>query len=296
MRKIIILKLKGGLGNQLFSYAFSLHLANLNHANLYIDIFTGFKYDKVYNRSFALENFNITANILPSNFYNKHFNPFVYRITKKIILKTPFLFQKYLIEKSICFDNKYLEYKIRNKCYIDGYFQSEKYFSNIDHIIRKEFKIKEPIDVENVIMSNLIKSKKESVMIHIRWFDKNINNSKNNAAKEYYSLAIEYLKKRNNNLHFFVFSDDSNLAKTLIEKLNVPFTIVSHNNSESKAYADLWLMSLCKYFIIANSTFSWWGAWLSENEDKIIIAPKMKVDGLSSWGFNDLIPKSWIQL
>lgn len=294
MKKIIVLKLKGGLGNQLFSYAFSLHLAYLNQAILYIDTFTGFKFDKIYKRHYALENFNLSANILPNNFYNKNINPFLYKFLRKIINKHPNYFKNFLLEKNIEFNKNLLEYKFQSRCFIEGYFQSEKYFLDIEHIIRKEFKITPPTDIENIIFSNMIKSKINSVMIHIRWFDK--LNSKNNAAKEYYTLAIEYLNKNYNDLHFFVFSDDLNLAKIFVEELNIKFTLIMHNDSEEKAYADLWLMTLCNNFIIANSTFSWWGAWLSEYKGKIVIAPKMKANEISAWGFDDLLPEHWVQI
>ena len=201
-----------------------------------------------------------------------------------------------MIEKSIEFDINNLKFKIQDKCYIDGYFQSEKYFFEIAHTIREEFKIKQPIDPQNIYLSKIIQSTKNSVMLHIRWFDKVNNNSENNVARQYYITAIKYLKKINNNLYFFVFSDDLNLSKQLLNDFDISYTLISNNNSNNYAFADLWLMSLCQNFIIANSTFSWWGAWLSNYNNKIIIAPKMKNDEISSWGFEDLIPISWVQL
>jgi len=71
-------------------------------------------------------------------------------------------------------------------------------------------------------------------------------------------------------------------------------TVISHNKGDENAYADLWLMTQCKHFIIANSTFSWWGAWLGENADTIVIAPNIVVRGITSWGFKGLIPKRWL--
>jgi hypothetical protein len=72
--------------------------------------------------------------------------------------------------------------------------------------------------------------------------------------------------------------------------------LVAHNHGDENAYADLWLMTQCSHFIIANSTFSWWGAWLSTYNDKIIIAPRIKMDGLGAWGFEGLVPETWLKI
>ena len=100
-----------------------------------------------------------------------------------------------------------------------------------------------------------------------------------------------------NNAHYFIFSDQPDAARSCIPIPNDQITVVMYNQGEENAYADLWLMSKCKHFIIANSTFSWWGAWLGELDSTIIIAPgTSKLEGISSWGFQGLLPNRWIRM
>jgi hypothetical protein len=96
--------------------------------------------------------------------------------------------------------------------------------------------------------------------------------------------------------HYFVFSDQPAAARAFIPLPDDRITLVSHNQGQENAYADLWLMTQCKHFIIANSTFSWWGAWLTESPGKMVITPGFKIIGdgrVTSWGFEGLIPSSW---
>jgi len=98
------------------------------------------------------------------------------------------------------------------------------------------------------------------------------------------------------NPHYFIFSDDPHAAR---ERLILPenrVTFVNHNQGNASAYADLWLMTQCRHFITANSTFSWWGAWLGSWKGKIIMTPKIKIEGLTTWGFAGLIPSDWRQV
>jgi len=141
------------------------------------------------------------------------------------------------------------------------------------------------------IMSNL------SIAIHVRFFDAPDDNGTNNTPHAYYSRAVKQMRILVPGAHYYVFSDRPEAAQTCIPLPDDRVTYVSHNNGDENAYADLWLMSLCDNFIIANSTFSWWGAWLAQNKNKIIIAPGFeKRTGASSWGFDGLIPQNWIKL
>ena len=97
--------------------------------------------------------------------------------------------------------------------------------------------------------------------------------------------------------HYFLFSDRPEDARARIPLSDQRITCVSHNHGDENAYADLWLMTLCQHFIIANSTFSWWGAWLAEYKDKQIIAPGFEMrEGKAHWGFDGLLPETWIKL
>jgi hypothetical protein len=133
----------------------------------------------------------------------------------------------------------------------------------------------------------------------VRFFDSTLsdNVSSGGLNKNYYFKAIEYIQQHITNPHFYIFSDDPERAISIISLNENQFTLIKHNIGDELAYADLWLMSKCKHFIIANSTFSWWGAWLSKNHEKIVIAPGfIKSEGNSFWGFEGLLPDNWIKL
>ena len=180
---------------------------------------------------------------------------------------------------------------------MSGYWQSPKYFNSIETLIRKEFTFQKPLDSKNLEILNLIKNT-ISVSIHIRRTDFQIINSNDIhgfCSLEYYDEAINYIHTNVLMSKFFIFSDDINWAK---ENLKVPMNsyFVSGNTGE-KSYIDMQLMSNCNHNIIANSSFSWWGAWLNSNPKKIVIAPKKWFsDEKMNAQTDDLIPAEWIRM
>jgi len=194
------------------------------------------------------------------------------------------------------FDSKVLR---RNKsAYIDGSWQNEKYFKDIEDVIKRDFTFKTKLSEKNFILANNIKNT-NSVGIHLRnyalgHFGKNNKdlNMYGTMSSEYYHKAVEHIEKTKSDLHFFVFSDDINMAKNNI-RLKYPSIFITNNNN--KDYEDMQLMSLCKHQIICNSTFSWWAAWLNSNSDKIVIAPKNWFAN-ANFDTSDLIPKEWIKI
>ncbi len=183
---------------------------------------------------------------------------------------------------------------VRHEAYFEGYWQSMKYFSTADEI-RVLFEFKPALIGLNRQLSEEVRNG-NSVSIHIRRGDF-ITNKINESIYykctfEYYRQAITLISKQETNLRFYVFSDDIEWSKLLFSELeNV--TYVSHNRGKD-SYVDMQLMSLCKHNIIANSTFSWWGAWLNRNPDKIVVSPReWFINGRSS---DDLIPASWLRI
>jgi len=119
----------------------------------------------------------------------------------------------------------------------------------------------------------------------------------NNAPGDYYARAVARMETLVPNAHYFVFSDQPVAARDRIPLPGDRVTLVAHNQGDENAYADLWLMTQCQHFIIANSTFSWWGAWLAEHAGKQVIAPGFEMQqGKMSWGFEGLLPEEWIKL
>lgn len=306
---MLVVKIKCGLGNQLFQYAFAKKLAHENNVQLKIDHITGNENDP-QGRIYGLNHFNIEESLLTVEQIKKIQQEG--RIWRKIIgiferkLKLYKLSRfvnnymcpgyVFLNEKLHIFDKSISNAKIKRNTYLEGYWGSEKYFKSIENIIRKEFIVKNDPDKENKLMINNILNT-ESVCIHIR--ARRPGSFQNFAILplEYYSKAIKVLTKKIKNPHFYIFSDDPEQARNTLN-LSFQTTLVNINGID-KDYEDLRLMSYCKHNIIVNSTFSWWGAWLNSNPDKIVIAPKKwfkdpEMDKRIK--FEDLYPKKWIVL
>lgn len=280
----------GGLGNQMFQYAMGRHLALKNQTDLFFD--TSFfsskhNYAGCDTRFFSLDNFQIIGKIatkeqikkLATNRYSKHFG-----LCKKT----------HVIEKHSFFQPEILE--LKGDYYFEGYWGLYKYFSAIQSTIGEDFTIKTELVGKNKEMAGKI-SDCNSISLHIRRGDyvSNPVNVKiyNTFGLEYYQRATEFIAKKVNNPHFFIFSDDMPWVKENL-KLDFPITYVDQN-SDSTNYEDIRLMSLCQHNIVANSSFSWWGAWLNNNPNKIIIAPK-KLFNDPELSKNDVIPESWIRM
>lgn len=291
---MIIVKLIGGLGNQMFQYAVGRNLAIKNNCMLKLDI-SGFKGYKL--RNYDLVNFNVQENIATSNDLMGVILPtdnFILKARKHLERKISRIQDiQYIREKKIDFNPKILI--LKDNKYLDGYWQSEKYFSDISDVIRKEFTlIKKADPINESYLGDIVDC--ESVSVHIRRGDY-VSDPRTTQVHgflglEYYQRALKLMLEKKDNSHFFVFSDDPQWAKmNLITSKKITF--IEHNCA--KNYEDLRLMTHCKHHITANSTFSWWGAWLCQNEDKIIIAPKKWFND-ESINSDDLIPKSWIRL
>jgi hypothetical protein len=218
---------------------------------------------------------------------------FVERVLKKVIHRPSKPTTKYITEKYFHFDPDILN--LTEGVYLDGYWQSEKYFMDIAEIIRQEFTVKSSQTGKNRELSEKIAAC-ESVSLHVRRGDYVTNPHTNKVhgicGLDYYYRAIEHLTKILKNPFFFIFTDD---PEWVHENLNFPSqAIIVNHNGITKDYEDLRLMTQCKHSIIANSSFSWWGAWLNPNRHKIIIAPQ-KWFADDSFNTKDLIPTTWVK-
>jgi hypothetical protein len=157
-----------------------------------------------------------------------------------------------------------------------GYWQNEKYFANESKTIRKDFSLKEKPGLYNQRMLDEITDCNDSVSIHVRMGDYIGNPVHPIIQKEYYTAAMDVIESKVNRPHYFLFSDDPIATFTIPES---DFVTPVNLNDVSHGYLDLELMKHCQHHIIANSSFSWWGAWLGENPDKIVVAPKHWFNG-----------------
>jgi hypothetical protein len=285
---MIYSRIRGGLGNQLFQYCMARSLADKLETNLGLDI-RDFSQDSPY--LMGLKNFNIRANFDPPGMIKHKKNGYI-KFLIDIISKNHKLVYK---EPHLSFDKNYAS--LPNGSYLKGYWQSEKYFENNKLNILNDLRIITDQSSQNVEISKQIASN-VSVSLHIRRGDY-VSNSEYNATHgtcslSYYKTAVSYLLKNiGKNFTIFAFSDDPEWVYSNL-KLPVDIRFVNNNSSEY-SYEDLRLMSECNHNIIANSSFSWWGAWLNTNNNKIVIAP-------SKWYANqyiknnDIIPANWIKI
>ncbi|MCL2800143.1 MAG: alpha-1,2-fucosyltransferase [Treponema sp.] len=288
---MIIVQLNGGLGNQLFQYATGRKLAIRNNTELKLDLTL---LEDLPHEVFSLKHFNINADILEKKEANKFYKK---NIISRIIRKSKALTRtgknKYIKEKEwYIFDPDIL--KLPDNTYLSGYWQSEKYFFDIEETIKQELCLDISLSQKSCEAEETIKSLNNTVSLHIRRGDY-ITNPKvfdyfGVCSLDYYNNCINKLNKIIGNLNIFVFSDDPSWAKNNLETSNKLF-FIEHNNNLN-AYEDLYLMSICENNITANSSFSWWGAWLNKNKDKYIFAPKYWVIKEKNKKL-DIVPNSW---
>ena len=280
---MIITKIKGGLGNQLFQYAVGRALSLHHKVPLKLDL-TVFDTYKLHN-GYRLDQFAIQADIAAENdiINLKGGNNVLFSALRKAGL---FKRKSYFKEKrSSYFDARVFKNKF---VYLDGYWQNELYFSNIREVLLRELS---PINSMNDLGCDYLEpiNKCNSVSLHVRRGDylnlKNINV----LDVDYYMKASEYIRKNIEKPTFFIFSDDLDWCKKSLGFLD-GCIYVDRTQTEID---DLQLMSFCRHNIIANSSFSWWGAWLNQNPRKTVIAPK-------DWMLNDpsssnVILSDWVK-
>ena len=260
---MITVKIMGGLGNQLFQYAFGRSLSIDLDTELFFDIsFFDTEFARSLNHIFyKLNHFNIKE-----NFNNLKFSDDYIDKSSKLNCYQEAYFNEVTDFPSLRNINK-----IQLPAFFHGFWQSEKYFLHNQNIIRNELQLNTPLYGKNKeIASDILDH--NSVALHIRRGEyKNLPHF-GMCDTGYYERSVSFIEKRVENPKFFIFSDDHEWVKKNIQ-IPYPTYHVTHNNVET-GFEDLKLMSLCKHFIIANSSFSWWGAWLSSNDDKIITTPK----------------------
>jgi len=291
MNNIISTRLMGGLGNQLFQYATAYALSKEQGRELVLD--TRFFDSYTLHGGYKLDRLNISSRKL-TNEECSYFPLWQIRLLTRFP-KLDCFFRNWLLEKS--FNFQILSTKQDKSVNLVGYWQSPKYFAKYRELLKIEFSPKSSLNKHyQNHTSNIMEN--DSVAIHIRRGDYLSN--PNALAKHgvcttgYYKAAIELIKKKYKEPKFFFFSDDIAWTKLEFADLlqNYHCTYVSGGTAED----DFWLMSKAKNHIIANSTFSWWAAWLADHEENnIVICPDPWFDD-QYINTDDLLPGSWIKL
>jgi hypothetical protein len=296
---MIIVKLTGGLGNQMFQYAAARRLAHANQTEVKIDtrwFKTGGTSD--FPREYALDVFSFTqffASEREIAAITKSWKKIPAFFLRRVVhIEPPLSLQSHFIEPHFHFDERVL--RLRGDVYLDGYWQSEKYFRDVREIILQDFTIKPEPDARNRKLLDRIDGV-EAASLHVRRGDYVASPATNKVhgtcSLDYYRHAVREIASRVSNPVFFVFSDDAAWAREHLT-MDAPSVFVDHNGPE-KAYEDMRLMTRCRHHIIANSSFSWWGAWLCRHPGKIVIAPR-KWFNAGDINTKDIIPDQWIRV
>lgn len=289
----------GGLGNQMFQYALCLALRKHGYKTfLFISEnynshsygHQGYELEKLFsinkfdNKSYAQKWYIQLLRKISRNFSSRH-RLKIYKIIQLQIVEAPktFVFYKKVFDK----------YKSLNQLYL-GTWQSEKFFYNAKNEVRDKFKFNRDLLSEDTNILAKEMQECNSVFIHIRRGDylseKYVSSLGSICNLSYYEKSIQYFLETIKNPRFYFFSDDQKWVK---ENLKIELATYVQFNQGDNSWQDMYLMSKAKHGIIANSTFSWWGAWLIKNSKKIIIGPKNWCIGVEN---DDVIPKEWIKM
>jgi len=291
---MVTMRLKGGMGNQMFQYAMGLKLAQLANTQLRLDLSSLLdrsKGDFVY-RNYDLSIFNVNPTFLTSPTLLKAIYRTKSSSISKLVNKRVTSKLTHIKEGDFHFQPSLLRENSSDSIY-EGWFQSPKYFEGIEELVRKEFSFKNDILPRSVTLLEEI-SNSESICLNVRRTDFLKVDNLNVTDLDYFIKAANHMAKKLVKPVFYIFSDDVHWCRRNID-LEFPIYIVSHQHKGDKFGNYLQLMTKCKHFIIPNSSFAWWAAWLNMNPEKMVIAPK-------NWFRNpkiittDLIPSTWIRM
>ncbi len=294
---MIVVRLYAGLGNQMFQYAAGRRLAHALGVNLKLDVSDfekylprrryGLGYFEIQERFATFEEMQATRRIGIGR-----------RLAARLRGRAPRAAAHY-VEKHFHFDPAVLT--LPDGVCLDGYWQSEKYFADIAELIRREFTLRVPPTEQSRRLEAQIAAT-EAVSLHIRRgdyvTDPIVVRKHGTLPLDYYDRCIRAVEQIVAHPHFFVFSDEPRWARENL-KLAHPATFVAHEPTEATAdIEDLRLMGKCRHHIIANSSFSWWGAWLNPSAAKRVLAPKQwfTEEALASMRVEDLFPPGWTTL
>lgn len=287
---MIITALKGGLGNQMFQYALGRTLSLKNDDTLKLDT-TGLsranEVGDIY-RPFALDAFNLHATVAtpeeslrlkyPKGVLSKAWRKFEFKVLRK---------------QHVGFESSMLTK--HGDLYLDGYWQSPKYFESIRSTLLEDFTLRAPMSSSAESMARRMRAS-PSVSVHIRRGDYVANPkvaaSYGPCTEAYYKRAAAEITKHVAHPTWFVFSDDIDWVK---ENLDFPGTVIYVSGEAANDQEELLLMAACSHNVIANSSFSWWGAWLNQNPDKMVVAPSPWFDTRQK-DHADILPSSWTHI
>lgn len=290
---MILAKLRGGLSNQMFQYAAARRLAHRHQTDVRIDASWYDTQRDATPRRFELTQLRISGELASrwetigtDGIRNARLHELPIALYRKVHPR-----YRFVTERTLRFDPRILD--LPDDVCLFGYWVSERYFADVEGIIRKEFRFREPPSRENTARLEQLRSC-ESVAVHVRRgdyaSDPQLREIHGLCGPDYYSRAADEIRRRVREPVFFLFSDDLEWA---VDNLDLGETVVVDDNRDEASPEDLRLMTGARHNIIANSGFSWWGAWLNPNVEKVVCAPERWFAD-ASYDASDVIPSGWI--
>jgi hypothetical protein len=292
---VIIVRIHGGLGNQMFQYATGRAIALRTGAKLKFE--TGL-YNPSHLGRYDLDRFEIVGEVLPAFLSARLLRPLASIAGSPGTPRVPYAnalhgIHRLYVQRSFDFDPQVLS--LRPPTYLIGYWQSERYFADALDVLRKDFAVKGVPSTANRRVLDAIEAS-NSVCVHVRRTDfvSDAHTAAVHGARgvDYYRAAHRLISEHVTSAHYFVFSDDIAWARENLAFLGA-VTFVD-NNSPEERHEDMRLMRCCKHFIVANSSFSWWPAWLASNPGKVVVAPRSWFS-LQRDSSDAVIPEMWLR-
>lgn len=293
---MIVVKLIGGLGNQMFQYAAGFVLAQKYKVSLKMDV--QFLLDRIKryyrhtHRDYAMDVFSISGEIAShddiSKFvYPRRGNKYIYQVLKR-------LYGERSVYKEDSLETDKAFFDIPDNAYLDGYWQNYKYIVGSERCLKKEFVFKDSLPDSHKLIAERMQLKR-SVCVVVRRGDYVGHPTLDIIDAAFYAKAMSFLSSRMEDLLFFVFSDDIGWCKENIGCQGCDIFFVDQKYTGPKAGYYLQLMSLCKHYIVPNSTYAWWGAWLGSYRDKVVVTSGVWYKGQKEER-NSILPNEWIIL
>jgi len=297
---MIIVSLFGGLGNQMFQYACGKAIATKLGVELKLDI--SLVNDRTPRKDFTYRDYELAVfNIEDEIATEAEVRKFIPNLWNSSEIQRQFYKIKRILTQKVLYTEK-LKFRynseidtVRDNSYIYGYFQTERYFEHIRAELLERFRLKNQVDEKNAALIMKMQSE-NSVSVHVRRGDYTNSPFSLLSVEDYYQKAIDFILEKVEVPVFYIFTNDPEWVEDNFKALQINKSIVTINFG-NQSYMDMILMSNCRHNICANSSFSWWGAWLNTNPNKIVVTPK-------SWfksteyveSIYDLIPEKWLSL
>lgn len=286
----VIARLAGGLGNQLFMYAFNIAMAERNGVPLKLDVRGGFLRDRTYQRQHLLD--YLLPPVMPANRWESRLFPLGHTLRKldrKLNARLPLERRYYVQERTMSFDPEIRNLKIVRPTIFNGYWQAPQYFDDLSPGIANRIRFPDVLTATVQAEAEKIRSADNAVCLAIRRYEEVPKPKHHILQLDYFQQAMARIEQAIENPHYFVFAQDMDWARNNIRSRH-PVTFASEKDLHAGVIQDLYLMTQCRRFILSNSSLHWWAAWLNQSPDKTVIVPA------KGWPNADMLPESWIQL